>query len=103
MADYVLSNKADDDLGRIYVYSSQTFGEARAETYFLGLRDCLQALADNPRLGRPAELATAGLLRHEHGRHIVFYLMEDGGIFVARILHRGMDVSHHLAPEDGSF
>lgn len=102
MAEYVLSNKADDDLGRIYVFSAETFGEARAESYFLGLRDCLQILADNPRLGRPAELATPGLLRHEHGRHIVFYLMEAGGIFVVRILHRGMDVSRQLDLEDGS-
>jgi len=102
MAEYVLSNKADDDLGGIYVYSAQTFGEARADAYFLGLRDCLQALADTPRLGRPAELATAGLLRHEHGRHIVFYLMETGGIFVVRILHRGMDVPRPMDAEDGS-
>ncbi|ARJ64937.1 hypothetical protein WV31_04225 [Magnetospirillum sp. ME-1] len=102
MAEYVLSNKAADDLGRIYVYSAQTFGEARADAYFLGLRDCLYSLADNPRLGRPAELATAGLLRHEHGRHIVFYLMETSGIFVVRILHRGMDVPHHMDAEDGS-
>ncbi|CUW37434.1 putative toxin antitoxin plasmid stabilization system ParE [Magnetospirillum sp. XM-1] len=103
MDDYVLSNKADDDLGRIYVYSAQTFGEARADSYFLGLRDCLQAQADNPGLGRPAELAAAGLLRHEHGRHIVFYLTEPGGIFVARILHQGMDAVRHLHPDDGLF
>jgi toxin ParE1/3/4 len=102
MAEYVLSNKADDDLGRIYVFSAQTFGETQAERYFLGLRDCLQALADNPRLGRPADLAVAGLLRHEHGRHMVFYLMEADGIFVVRILHRAMDVSRHMDCEDGS-
>jgi len=102
MADYVLSNKADDDLGRIYAYSLQIFGEARADAYFLGLRDCLHVLADNPRLGRPAELMPAELLRHEHGRHIVFYLMEAGGIFIVRVLHRGMDAPRHMDAEDGS-
>lgn len=51
MADYVLSNKADSDLTEIYIYSYQAFGEAKADAYFLSLRDCLQALADNPRLG----------------------------------------------------
>lgn len=101
MADYVLSNKAGEDLERIYVYSFRAFGEARADAYFLGLRDCLLVLADNPGLGRPAELAPAGLLRHEHGGHVVFYLVEAGGIFVVRVLHRGMDVSRHLDAETG--
>jgi toxin ParE1/3/4 len=101
MADYVLSNKADEDLARIYVHSFRTFGEAQAERYFLGFRDCLQSLADTPRLGRPAELAMTGLFRHEHAQHIVFYMIEDGGIFVVRILHRGMDVPRHVGQDDG--
>ncbi|MBM3952624.1 MAG: type II toxin-antitoxin system RelE/ParE family toxin [Rhodospirillales bacterium] len=98
MADYVLSNKADADLDDIYVFSYRTFGEAEADAYFLGLSDCLRMLAENPRLGRPVDDIQPGLLRHDHGHHIVFYMIEGGGIFVVRILHHAMNVERHVDP-----
>ncbi len=96
MPDYVLSNKAESDLTEIYVYSFRTFGETKADSYFLGLRDCLQALADNPRMGRAAAYLRPGLYCHRHARHIVFYMTEAAGIFVVRILHDAMDISRNL-------
>ncbi|HEX9462809.1 MAG TPA: type II toxin-antitoxin system RelE/ParE family toxin [Alphaproteobacteria bacterium] len=100
MADYVLSNKAESDLTEIYFYSYRIFGEAQADAYFLGLRDVLQSLANNPRLGRPVPQIRRGLLCHRHARHIVFYITEDTGIFVVRILHDSMDIPRHIEPED---
>lgn len=98
MADYVLSNKADADLGDIYVFSYRAFGETKADTYFLGLSDCLRMLAKNPRLGHPADDIQPGLFRYDHGRHAVFYVVESGGIFVVRILHQAMDMGRHIDP-----
>ncbi len=98
MADYVLSNKADADLDDIYVFSHRTFGEAEADAYFLGLGGCLQTLAENPRLGRPADDIQPGLFRHDYGRHVVFHMIESGGIFVVRILHQAMDIGRHIDP-----
>jgi toxin ParE1/3/4 len=92
MADYVLSNAADADLDGIYTYSFETFGEVQADAYFLGLRDCLQQLAETPHLGRLAKLVRPDLYRHEDEGHIVFYLIESDCIFIVRILHRSMDV-----------
>ena len=54
MGEYVLSNKATDDIDGIYVYTFQAFGEAQADAYFLSLSDCLQNLADAPGLGHEA-------------------------------------------------
>jgi plasmid stabilization system protein ParE len=64
--DTVVSNAADGDLGEIYEYSFRTFGEAKADAYFLSLRHCLQALADDPRLGRSAA-AIVQWTRINHG------------------------------------
>jgi toxin ParE1/3/4 len=100
MADYVLSKKADGDLTDIYLYSYRAFGEAKADAYFLSLRDCLRTLAENPRMGRAVHDLRPGLLCHRHARHIVFYLEENGGIFIVRVLHDSMDAPRHLAPED---
>lgn len=102
MPDYVLSNAADSDLTEIYLYSYRTFGEAKADAYFLSLRDCLQMLAGDPRLGRSAASIRPGLFYRRHARHMIFYVVEDPGIFVVRVLHETMDAPRHLDPdEDG--
>lgn len=96
MAEYVLSNKAEGDLTEIYTHSYRSFGEATADGYFLGLSECLERLANNPGLGRTADLIHPGLLRYEHARHVVFYTIEGDGIFVLRILHHAMDLGRHI-------
>jgi toxin ParE1/3/4 len=91
MAAYSLSNEADRDLGGIYRYSYLTFGEAKADIYFLSLAGCLRMLAESPRLGRPAQLKAPAILQH-----VIFYKIDAGGIFVVRILHRSMDPTDRL-------
>ncbi|MBF0269322.1 MAG: type II toxin-antitoxin system RelE/ParE family toxin [Alphaproteobacteria bacterium] len=99
MGEYVLSNKAADDLDGIYVYSFQAFGEVQADAYFNSLSDCLQSLADNPSLGHAVPDLHEGLHCHHHARHLVFYLTELGGVFIVRILHDAMDAKRHIANE----
>lgn len=55
MPKVILSNKADGDLDGIYTYTFHEFGEAQADIYFGDLNDCLNALANAPRMGRAAE------------------------------------------------
>jgi toxin ParE1/3/4 len=95
VADYVLSNKADNDLDEIYVYSYRAFGEAKADAYFQSLSGSLETLARNPRLGRPAHIRP-GLFCYSHGRHVIFYMIEATGIFVVRVLHDAMDFAQHI-------
>ncbi|RAU22929.1 type II toxin-antitoxin system RelE/ParE family toxin [Paramagnetospirillum kuznetsovii] len=96
MGDYVLSNAAAADLDEIYVYSHRSFGEARADAYYADLSDCLRMLVGNPRLGRPAGTRHQELMRHAHAGHVIYYLMENGGIFVVRVLHHSMDSQRHM-------
>lgn len=48
MADYKISNKAKDDLIRIYRYGVIRFGETQAEKYFTALYEQFEAIAINP-------------------------------------------------------
>ena len=99
MADYALSNKARTDLDGIYTYSWRTFGEARADSYFLELRDCLEMLAGNPNLGNSADHIVPGLWRFPHASHVVFYTIEESDILIVRVLHRSMDSERHFTGE----
>jgi toxin ParE1/3/4 len=96
MADYELSQKADDDLGEIYLFSYQRFGEARADAYLLALEERFLALAEQPSLGRRIAHIRAGYFRCEHQSHAIFYKVREGGLTVMRVLHRSMDSGRHL-------
>ena len=99
MADYVLSNKADADLDGIYIFSYQTFGEARADAYYQDLCERLNNLASNPHLGRAIDQVQTGLFCNQCARHIIFYTIEADGMFVVRILHDAMDVVRHISTD----
>jgi len=99
MVDYTLSNKADADLDAIYVYSFQTFGEAQADAYAAEVISSLNNLANLPETGRRRDDIQPGLFSIPCARHVIFYTMEDDGIFVVRILHDAMDVPRHLTSD----
>lgn len=96
MVEYRLSNKADADLDGIYTYSYLEFGEARADAYFLGLKDRLESLAESPRLGRAVDHIHPVLYRYDHASHAIFYTITEYGIFIARVLHQSMDAKRNL-------
>lgn len=76
-------------------YTLRTWGEVQVARYIGDLELCCQTLADNPALGRLCYDVRPGLRRLEHGKHVVFYRQERGGIVVSRILHQRMLPDRH--------
>lgn len=83
MAAFRFSRRAEADLLRIGDYTLRKWGKAQTARYIDGLEACCQTLANNP------------ARRHEHGKHVVFYRQERGGILVPRILHQRMLPEKH--------
>lgn len=96
MADYELSNEAENDIVEIGRFSIKTWGVIQADDYIAGLHDTLSLLADSPRLGRSIDDLRQGYLRHEYKSHSIFYRRQLGGIRVVRVLHKRMDPERHL-------
>ena len=96
MADHRLSARAEADLAGIADYTIKTFGIEQARRYRDALEGCFRTLAENPRLGHSAERLSPSLRRFEHRSHTVFYVEDEGGILIIRILHVGMDASRYL-------
>ena len=96
MAEYQLSDKADEDLNDIYSFSHRRFGEATADSYPPALERRFSILAAQPGLGRRIDHVRAGYFRYEHASHSIFYRLTGDGIIVMRVLHRSMDVARHL-------
>ena len=87
MAEYRISERADNDLLDIYLYGTSAFGRAGAVAYQLGFRDCFDLIAKNPRMGRLSEAIGAGIRRHEHGSHVVLYRVQDDDVLIIAVVH----------------
>ena len=95
MPRFRFSRRAVADLLSIADYTLRTWGKAQAARYLGELEVCCQMLAGNPALGRPCDDVRPGLRRLEHGKHVVFYRQERGGVLVSRILHQRMLPDRH--------
>jgi toxin ParE1/3/4 len=84
-------------LRNIARYTTEKWGEDQAVRYISGLRDCFALLAGKPQIGRTCDSLNAGLRRHEHGKHVIFYLPQPDGILVVRVLH------HRMVPAKSHF
>ena len=96
MSKVRFSRRAEADLLSIADYTLRKWGKAQAIRYLGELEACCQLLADNPALGRLCDEVRVGLRRHEHGKHVLFYRQERGGILLSRILHQRMLPDRHV-------
>ena len=90
MNNYVVSAEAQADIDLIAAYTTETWGWQQTDRYLSKLEDSFQLLAVNPRMGRSWDAISAGLHRHEVGKHVIFYRLKPDGIRVVRVLHQQM-------------
>ncbi len=95
MAKLRFSRRAEADLLDIAEYTLSKWGKFQAADYLNEIENCCRLLADNPSLGRHCDDIRPGLHRHEHGKHVLFYRREGGGILISRILHERMLPERH--------
>ena len=82
-----LSDRASAELLDIYLHGIRMFGAHQADRYIDSLESCFALLARNPRMGRRADIVGAGLRRHEHMSHVIFYEEIKNGVFIVAVLH----------------
>ena len=90
---YKLSKLAATDFASIYEYTLLNFGvrqDTKELEYVLGL------LSESPLMGQEQTDIGAGVRRHDHQRHAIFYRNRQQDIFVLRILHQQMETTRHL-------
>ncbi|WP_282160720.1 type II toxin-antitoxin system RelE/ParE family toxin [Ulvibacterium marinum] len=94
---YVLSAKAKSDIKSIAKYTLEEFGESQSLRYAQGLKGILGELANNPDLGkRYVAVKNQMLLRFRFKSHVIFYSINQEGIFIVRVLGGRMDFPKHL-------
>ncbi len=107
MAGYLFYPPADAAQDLIWKTTAETWGDAQAETYILGLHRHLQRLSETRALWRklpsaltiPADLdIEAWFSRYEH-HYVIFRTLSGARIGVISILHERMDLPVRLTDD----
>jgi len=97
MAEYKLTNKAVEDLSKIWDYTFEVWSEKQADRYFHNLISNCQEIADNSDLGKNYQGISKQLLGLKTSRHIIFYkTLEEDYVEITRILHERMDLKKKI-------
>ena len=100
MNKYRLSKSADFDIAGIADYTINKFGIKQARRYRDGLEKILRRLAEYPNSGRSAEHLAPRLRRMNFGSHVIFFLHDEKGVLIVRILHQRMAFKRHPMTDD---
>ena len=97
MAKYKLTNKAVDDLTKIWDYTFDNWSEKQADKYYAMLLENCQHIADDPNIGKNYSGIRDDLFGLKANRHIIFYRKSsDKLIEITRILHEQMDLKNRI-------
>ena len=97
MANYILTNKAVEDLSNIWDYTFEVWSETQADRYYYMLLDSCQEIADEKVRGKSYPEVVQDVLGIKLGMHIIFYRKSKGNSAeIAGILHCRMDLKNRM-------
>jgi toxin ParE1/3/4 len=97
MAKYFLTNKAVDDLSRIWEYTYEVWSEGQADKYYQMLIESCEEIAKAPEIGKSYNEIGKAILGVRVGKHIIFYrVVQLNDIEIVRILHQRMDLKNQI-------
>jgi len=86
---------AIEDLDQIFDHTVRHWSEAQALRYANQLENGLNDLAQLSSPGRPCAGLQPGLRRQPIASHVVYFLLSNEGLTVARVLHSRMSPALH--------
>jgi toxin ParE1/3/4 len=97
MPDYILTNKALEDISRIWDYTYEKWSEEHADKYYSLILISCEELANKRVVGKKYPEVHPDVFGYKIGQHIIFYRPTKGGkVEVARVLHSRMDLRSRL-------
>lgn len=94
---YRISQKAIDDLNKIWFYILHKWSKEQADRYYDLIIVEIEFIADNYMTGKSAELKRKNYRVTSVKSHLIFYKKSENDIVeIVRILHRRMDVKKRL-------
>ncbi len=95
MPGYKLSKQAAADLESIMEYTDDMHGPYQTVKYAEGLEKCFETIASNPAIGMQSE-DYPGYRRFLHGKHIIYYEVENEAVLIVHIVHGRVHPDSHF-------
>jgi len=86
----------ESDLIDIWVYGCKAWGVAQADTYLDDLEYALISLTENPERHTLKKQFKPPVRICPYVSHIIIYMIESDALNIIRVLHKSMDIKHHL-------
>lgn len=97
MARYKLTNKAVEDLSKIWDYTYEVWSETQADKYYFELLEACRILTENPNLGKNYTEIDKDVFGYKSGQHIIFFrMMSENEIEITRFLHYRRDLKNRM-------
>lgn len=97
MSKFHITNKAVEDLSKIWEYTLEVWSENQADKYYFELLSDCQKLSENQFLGRNYVEIKAEIFGFKSGQHIIFYsIINQEEIEIIRFLHSKMDLQNKI-------
>ena len=97
MAKYILTNKAVEDLTKIWNYTYDEWSEQQADKYYHMLIESFEEIVQKPDIGKNYHRIASSLFGINVAKHIIFYRkINSVDIEITRILHEMMDLKNRI-------
>jgi len=95
MSKFHLTNKAVEDLSKIWEYTFEFWSEDQADNYYYELLSDCQKLSENKFLGKGYKEIKTEIFGFKSGQHMIFYsIANEEEIEIIRFLHSKMDLKN---------
>lgn len=97
MSKWIISDKADMQLVKIYEDGKDIWGEEQATKYQMELLEHVALIQERQELSKKRGNSPEGVLSQKYGRHYIFYReVSDERIEITEILHDSMDLENYF-------
>ena len=97
MAKYRLTNKAVEDLSKIWEYTVEVWSENQADKYYFELLEDCQLVSDNKSIARKYGEILEDVYGYNSGQHVIFFrIISENEIEIIRFLHSRMDLKNRI-------
>jgi len=94
--EYELSRLAQKDLNSIWDYTAEQWSPNQANKYYKYIFSEINKICSNPEIGKSIKDVKDNHRIKAVKSHLVIYKIENGKIFIDRILHQRMDIDNKL-------
>lgn len=98
MPEYIVSEKALEDINKIWIYTAENWSVEQADRYYNLIIDEIEYIVDNLDMAHDLEKIRKSYRYSKVKSHLIFFKKDKTNeIEVVRVLHERMDIENRLA------